>query len=174
MVALGVAGEVGGADKKAEVPAPLQGSTKDRSLHTSALWSPDIPQSDWHLNEDCFTGKDTPASEFRPLCYKLFGGPGGSSLQRLRQISVFYLDTCIKAIDFHYSTGEIQKLGYLLGNEEMFNFNIHGSQGETTETVDFDLDIQLANHEGAASFWRHGRLRSFRVSRHYLRINATV
>ncbi|KAL9127584.1 MAG: hypothetical protein Q9217_003564, partial [Psora testacea] len=137
MVALGVTCEAGGADKAAEVPAPLQGSIKeDRSLWNTALWSPDIPQSDWHLNEECFTG------------------PGGTSLQLLRQISVFYLSTCIKAIDFHYSTDEIQRLGHqqLLGQEEIFNFHIHGSQGETIETIDVDLDLQFANYESAASF----------------------
>lgn len=43
-------------------------------LRDSALWFPEIPESHLHLNETCFTGIDTPTSEFRPLCYTLFGG----------------------------------------------------------------------------------------------------
>ena len=177
MVALGVASEACVADKEAKVPTPLQRSLKeDRSLRDTALWFPDIPPSNWHLNEDCFIGKDTPTSEFRPLYYTLFGGPGGTRLRFLRRVSVFYLATCIKAIDFHYSTSDTQRLGHLqlLGPEKILNLDIHGPQGETIENIDVDVDLQFANHEGAASFWKHGRLRSFKVSKQYLRIRTPI
>ncbi|KAI9762403.1 MAG: hypothetical protein M4579_000379 [Chaenotheca gracillima] len=166
MVALGVTGEAV-ADKAAGLPAIVQGSMKeDRSLRNTALWYPDIPQRDWHLNEDCFTGKDTPVSEFRPLCYTWFGGHGGTRHQRLQQISVSYRSTRIKAIDFHYSKDEVQRLGLpqLSGHEEVLTFHIDGSQGETIENIDVDLDLRFVDHTGPASFPKHGLLRSFRIS----------
>lgn len=135
---------------------------KAESLRDSALWFPEIPESHLHLNETCFTGIDTPASEFRPLCYVLFGGSSVTNLQPLTKISVLSRGSCIIVIDFHYDTGSIRRLGrqrHQLSAYETSDFLIDSVQGEVIKTIEVDLD-----HEDVESSWKHGRLRSFKVS----------
>ena len=141
------------------------------SLRDSALWFPEIPESHLHLNETCFTGIDTPASEFRPLCYTLFGGPGGTSLQSLTRIEVLFQQSCVRAIDFHYNTGNVRRLGYRrqqLSAHDTSYLLIDGAQGEAVEMIEVDLEPCSTDLEDVASFWKYGRLRSFKVSGYYL------
>jgi hypothetical protein len=136
-------------------------------LRNNALWFPEIPERYLHLNETCFTGIDTPASEFQPLCYILFGGSGVANFQFLTKISVLSQGSCIMVIDFHYDTSNIRRLGCQYHQLSAYNtsdFLINGAQGEVIETIEVDLDISPDDDENMQSFWKHGRLRSFRVS----------
>lgn len=137
------------------------------SLRDSALWFPDVPASHLYLNETCFTGVDTPFSEFRPLCYTSFIGSGLSGLRFVTNISVLFKGSCIMAIDFHYDTGNIRRLGYQshqLSEYETSEFLLDGAHGELLEMIEVDLDTSLSNWENPESFWKYGKLRSFKVS----------
>jgi hypothetical protein len=134
-------------------------------LRGSALWFPGIPEGHLHLNETCFTGIDTPASEFRPLCYTLFGGV--ANLQPLTKVSILSRGDQIMVIDFHYDTGNIRRLvrqRHQLSAYETECFLIDGAEGEVIETIEVDLETPLADREDVESFWKHGRLRTFKVS----------
>jgi hypothetical protein len=142
---------------------------KADSLRDSALWFPKIPESHLHLNETYFTGINAPAFEFRPLCYTLFGGSGVTN-QSLTKISVLCRGSSVMAIDFHYDTSNIRRLGRQRLRPSAYNtscFLIDGAQGEVIKTIKVDLDTHLANHGDVRSFLKHGRLRSFKVSAHF-------
>lgn len=65
-------------------------------------------------------------------------------------------------IEFHYDTGNIRRLDrqrHQLSAYETSDFLINGAQGEVIKTIEVDLD-----HEDVESSWKHGRLRSFKVS----------
>src|SRR5436190_1104243 len=112
------------------------------SLRDRALWFPEIPASHLQLNEACFTGIDFPASEFQPIFYVLFGDSGVINFQSLAKISVFFQHNCLMAIDFHYNTGNIQRLGcrsQQLSAYEILYFLIDGAQGEAIRMVEVDL-----------------------------------
>jgi hypothetical protein len=157
MVSLAIAETFEGAANKAE------------SLRDSALWYPDIPETRLHLNETCFPGINTSnSSEFRPFCYTLFGG--ATILEPLTKISVLCSGDYIWAIDFHYDTGNIQRLGhqpYKLSSCDTLYFLIDGAGGEIIETIEVDLKTSLAHPEGV------GKLRSFQVSDCLPRPNCT-
>ena len=158
----------------AETSYPCLDSPADeaKSLRDSALWFPGIPGSNLHLNETCFTGVDTPASEFRPLCYTLFGGSGVTDFKSLTKVSVLSQGSFVMVIDFHYDTGNTRRLGHQrhqLSAYDTSYFLIDGAQEEVIESIEVDLDTSLADHEYVENFWKHGRLRSFKVSGHFLR-----
>ena len=135
-----------------------------RSLRDNALWFPEIPETYLHLNEAYFTGIDGPVSEFRPLCYVLFGGSNGAHPQSLKEISVLLQQDCIHAIDFHYDTGRTRRLGCLRHPNssvyETSTFLIDGAQGEIIEMIEVD-------HEDVRSSGNYGRPRSFKVSGYF-------
>jgi hypothetical protein len=71
------------------------------------------------------------------------------------------------AIEFHYETGNIQRLGCQHPQISVYgtsDFLISGARGEVIERIEVDLDISSDDHENMQSFWKHGRFRSFRVS----------
>ena len=140
------------------------------SLRDNALWFPEIPESHLHLNETCFTGINVPASEFRPLCYILFGGSGVTN-QFLTKISVLCRGSSVMAIDFHYDTNNIRRLGRRRLRPSAYDtshFFIDGAQGEVIETIEVDLVTHPANHEEVRrSFLKYGRMRSFKVNTHF-------
>lgn len=142
-------------------------SLRAKSLRDSALWFPQIPASHLQLNETCFTGLDFPTFEFQPIFYILFGSSGVTNFQSLRKISVFFQHDCLMAIDFHYDTGNIQRLGsrsQQLSAYEILYFLIDSAQGEAIQTIEVDLCPCISNPENTASSWKHERLRSFKVS----------
>ena len=137
------------------------------SLRESALWYPEIPERHLHLNETCFTGINTPLSEFRPLCYTLFGGPSVTNLQSLTKVSVVFQQSCMRAIEFFYDTGNIRRLGrprQRSSTDETSYLLINGAQGEGIKMFEIDLDPYVVDFEYAPSFAKHGKLRSFKVS----------
>ena len=152
-----------------ETLSPCLESPADEAkpLRDSALWFPEIPGNHLYLNETCFTGTHTPTSEFRPLRLTLFGGSGGSDLQHLTKISVLCRGCSVTVIDFHYDNGSIRRLGrqrLRLSAYDASSFLVDGAHGEVIETIETDLDTSLADQKDVKSFWKYGRLRSFRVS----------
>ena len=151
-------------------PCPDGPADEVESLRDTALWFPEIPGSHLQLNETGFTGMNIPASEFRPLCYTLFGGSSITNLQSLTKISVLCRGSSVRVIDFHYDTGNIRRLGrrrLRISAYDSSYFLINGAKGEIIETIEVDLDTHLEDHENAKSFWKHGRMRSFKVSSHF-------
>jgi hypothetical protein len=142
-----------------------------KSLRDTALWYPKIPEPSLYLNDDYFTGEDPSAAGYRPLCWTLFGGPGGIYLQYLTEISVTTLG-CLCGIEFHYNTEEVptewRKLGRRKFTEyaQVMRFPIDGPGGEIIETVEVNLEYLYDKH--VYSFYKHGKLRSFKASQAHL------
>lgn len=78
------------------------------SLRDSALWFPSIPESHLQLNEANFTGMKTATSGFRPLCC-IFGDVANPTVPL--KVSVTSESYQAVAIDCHYSTGNVKRLG---------------------------------------------------------------
>ncbi|KAL9100090.1 MAG: hypothetical protein Q9163_004498 [Psora crenata] len=136
------------------------------SLRETALWFPEIPERHLYLNETSFTGIKTPLSEFRPLCYILLGAPGVNDLQNLTKVSVVFQHYCIIAIEFHYDTGNIKRLGprrQQPNADETSSMLINGAQGECIKMIEVGLDPDTEDGEDVPSFWKHGRLESFKI-----------
>ncbi|KAI9872225.1 MAG: hypothetical protein M1830_001895 [Pleopsidium flavum] len=140
---------------------------QSKSLRDTALWYPNIPEPGLCLNDDYFTGEDPSAVGYRPLCWKLFGGPGGIYLQSLTDISVTRLGS-LCGIEFHYNTDEVpaewRKLGRRKSTEyeQVMRFPIDGPGGEIIETV--EVNLEYAYGERVHSFYKQGKLRSFKAS----------
>jgi hypothetical protein len=159
MVSLGVA---------EEFSTPVEISMgKRKSLRDTALWYPKIPDPGLCLNDDCFTGENLSAAGYQPLCWALFGGPGGIYLRFLTEISVIFLGS-LWSIEFHYNADEVPtewcKVGRRksTGYEQVMRFPVDGPGGEIIETIEANLEYSYS--EQVYSFYRHGKLRSFKVS----------
>ena len=127
------------------------------SLRDIASWYPEIPESHLHLNESCFTAD----ALTQPVHYISVGGPRGADFQSLFKISVLYVKGDIMAIDFHYHTGEVRRLGHLPNNASMYQtsqFSIDGAEGEIISGLTVELDHRTNE--------RAGRLTSLTVSDH--------
>ncbi|KAI0389470.1 hypothetical protein F5Y17DRAFT_122468 [Xylariaceae sp. FL0594] len=59
----------------------------DESLCFNAFWSPRLPAPYLNLNEDQFTARLAATSEYRPLCWVVFGGRRGELLRQLTALS---------------------------------------------------------------------------------------
>ncbi|MCJ1253647.1 hypothetical protein MMC24_001459 [Lignoscripta atroalba] len=140
---------------------------QSKSLRDAALWYPKIPEPGLRLNDDCFTGEDPSTSGYRPLCWTLFGGPGGIYLRSLTEISVTCLGN-LCGIEFHYNTDEVpaewRKLSRRKSTEfsRVMRFPIDGPGGEIIDTVEVNLDYAYGEH--TYSFYKHGALNSFKAS----------
>src|ERR1700726_3765027 len=97
MVSLGVA-------EKFSTPNEIS-MEQSKSLRDTALWYPNIPNPCLCLNDNYFTGEDPSVAGYRPLCWTLFGGPGGIYLRFLTEISVIRLGS-LCSIEFPYNTDE--------------------------------------------------------------------
>ena len=142
-------------------------AVESKSLRDSAFWYPEIPWVGLHLNDDCFTARDSSTARFQPLCWTMFGGPGGIYLRHLTGISV----TCRgrpRGIEFHYNTEDVpvecRRLGRYPSSEydKVIYFSIDGPGGEIIDTI----EIYLRHLSSNKVFWfyRDGALESFKVS----------
>lgn len=96
------------------------------------------------------------------MLYTIWGSKV-TNIQLLTKISVLSLGEYFMVIDFHYDTGNIRRLGcqnHQLSAYKTSEFSVDSAQGEFIKTVETDIDS-----ENIKSFWRRGRLRSFKVSR---------
>jgi hypothetical protein len=142
-----------------------------KSVRDTALWFPDVPGSHLHFNERCFTGIDTPVSQFQPLYYILFAGSGINHEQRLTKISALFQERLVMMIDFHFDIGDVRRLGHQhqdLSEYQVCDFSIDGANEEVPETIEVDIDLSLVGSEHVVCFWKYGRLRSFMVKYFYI------
>src|SRR5882672_6741692 len=93
------------------------GLSQSRSLRDTALWYPEIPGHSLYLNDYSSTRADSSAIEYQPLCWTLFGGPGGIYLQSLTGVSISCLGT-LRYIEFSYNTDEIPTQYHKLGRRK--------------------------------------------------------
>ncbi|KAK3178681.1 hypothetical protein OEA41_000818 [Lepraria neglecta] len=152
----------------AEPTRPLDqiSEPQEPSLQHAALWYPTIPDTDLCLNEASFIGEALSAPGYRPLSWILFGGPKGIYLQHLTQVTVSRLGD-LDSIYFHYDTDGIvgqKKLGRRRVTEfsEFMRFPIDGKGGEIITTL--ATSVERIDREGVYSFYKHGKLSSFKVS----------
>ena len=120
------------------------------------------------LNDESFTGESPSTAGYQPLFWTLFGGPGGIYLRSLIEVGVTRLgDLC--SIEFCYDTEDMSTKTCILGRRNTTKFSritrfpIDGPVGELIQTV--DVSIERVAGERVHRFYRHGKLRSFRVSK---------
>jgi hypothetical protein len=151
----------------------IQLVAQDPSLRATALWYPTVPSSDLCLNDESFTGESPLTAGYRPLIWIQFGGPNGTYLQSLTEISATLSRYSIHSIDFHYDTEEgpkeVGKLGRssirskrFWSSSEIVRFSIDGPGGELIDSV--EVSIERREGDDVCSFYRHGRLTSLKVS----------
>jgi hypothetical protein len=130
----------------------IQAPTNQKeSFRNTTLWYPHIPKYELHLNEGSFTGVDPAISSYQPLFWTIFGGPKGTLLRHLREISFIYRDS-LCSIKFHYDVDDIPStystLGRFAVNEytRVIHFKINGAGGETIKTLETSVDYTISQH----------------------------
>ena len=140
---------------------------ESKSLRDSALWYPEIPPINLHLNDDYFTARGSSTTRFQPLCWTMFGGSGGIYLRHLTGISV----TCrgpLRGIEFHYNIENVpvdcRKLGRYKSSEydKVMRFPIDGPGGEVIHAI----KVYLRYYVGEKMFWFYKQrvLESFKIN----------
>lgn len=84
-------------------------------MRATALWYPTVPSADLCLNDESFTGESPLTAGYRPLIWIQFGGPNGTYLQSLTEISATLSGGSIRSINFYYETEEVPKEVVKLG-----------------------------------------------------------
>jgi hypothetical protein len=126
-----------------------------------------VPGPNLCLNDESFTGESPSAAGYQPLFWAQFGGPNGIYLRSLTEVVVTRLGG-LCGIEFQYDTedipAEMRKLGRRRFTEfsHVMRFPIDGPGGELIQTL--DVSIERASGDGVYSFYRHGKLSSFKVS----------
>jgi hypothetical protein len=140
---------------------------KRRRLREIALWYPSIPEPHLCLNDDYFMGTDPFFDQYRPLCWSLFGGPGGIYLRFLTGITVTRFGD-VRCIEFHYNTDEVPagwgKLGRYqsTGHAKVLRFPIDGPGGERIKT--FEVGLSKEHKYDLYNTSRKGELRAIKAS----------
>ncbi len=146
------------------VPRPV---AQGPSLRATALWYPTVPSPDLCLNDESFTGESPSAAGYQPLFWTRFGGPDGIYLRSLTEVCVTRLGG-LCGIEFYYDTENIPTETRKLGRRNFTEFShvtrfpIDGPGGELIQTI--DVSIERAAGESVYSFYKHGKLSSFKVS----------
>jgi len=136
------------------------------SLRDTALWYPNIPESNLHLNESSFIGENPLTAQYRPLFWVHFGGPGGIYLQHLIGISALDLGL-LCSIEFHYNKEKVSTVSRRLGRRKeteysrVIRFSIDGPGGERIETV--EVGFKSLHPEQQSSSYSYGKWMSFKV-----------
>lgn len=144
---------------------------KSKSLRDSAFWYPKIPGISSYLNDDYFTARDSSTTRYQPLCWIMFGGPGGIYLRHLTGVSVTCRGT-LRGIEFHHNTEHIpiecRKLGRYKSSEydEVTHFSIDGPGGEVIDDINVYLEYYAS--EKVSWFYKQGALKSFKINYSYL------
>lgn len=131
------------------------------------LWYPTVPNPELHLNDESFTGERPLTAGYQPLIWIQFGGSRGIYLQCIKGICVTRLGS-LCCVEFEYDTEdvptEIRKLGRrkLTDFSHVTRFQIDGHAGEFINSI--AVSIERMDGEKVYRFFRHGSLRSFKVS----------
>lgn len=140
------------------------------------MWYPTVPSPGLYLNESSFIGESPLTSGYQPLAWIHFGGSKGMYLQSIRGICVNRGSPC--SIEFEYDTEDIpagvRKLGRRMTTDfsRFTRFQIDGGAGEFIEAVYVNTDRAIS--ETDCRFWKHGMLRSFKVSKSILKTNCII
>ena len=152
----------------AETAIPLNhiSEPQELSLRYNSLWYPTVPDTSLCLNEESFISEPPSAPGYRPLFWILFGGPKGTYLQNLTQVTVDCYGN-LSSIEFHYDTDGIvsrKKLGRrrFTDSTKLMQFPIDGRGGEIITTL--ETDVERIDRKRVYSFYRYGKLNSLKVS----------
>jgi hypothetical protein len=136
------------------------------NLRELALWYPRIPDTSLNLNECGFTARKNAMERYEPLCWTLFGGPGGIHLRSLTGMSFTTDDGYPRVIEFHYNSEDVplecRKLGRFTPSKfaHTMHFEIDGPGGEFID----HLTVHVRQHLTADQwFYESGILESFKV-----------
>lgn len=126
-----------------------------------------MPSSKLFLNEASFTGEDSSSTGYRPLFWIHFGGPGGSYLENVTGISIYYSLKGLYSLEFHYdATYDLAgafRLGRCASSDlKIRHFPIDGAGGEIIESV--KITLVRYNTGNAYKFLKPGILNSVKVS----------
>lgn len=156
-----------GEQSIAEISADERDTLLDRTLslplRDRALWYPDIPGKNLYLNESSFTSKDIPPSEFAPLSYDRFGPSDG--FDHLAEITVFFFDHILHAIEFRDDIGNSQLLGDKCATERQFELVVDGVNGERLETIDVGIEFPSRIRPKPSIIANYGRIIGINASR---------
>jgi len=155
-----------------DFPHPVESAIEEsKSLRDFALWYPELPPVNVHLNDDYFTARISSTTKYQPLCWTMFGGSGGEYLRYLTGISVTY-GGILHGIEFHYNTEnvpvECRKLGRYKPSEydKIMHFPINGPDGEVIDAI--EVYIWYPAFEDAPWFYKQGgALAEFKASCSY-------
>jgi hypothetical protein len=129
-----------------------------------------VPKSELFLNEASFTGENPSSTRYRPLFWIHFGGPGGSHLENLTGVSLYYGSYVLYSLGFYCDATHDLDGAFRLGRSKSDNlkiryFPIDGAGGEIIESVEVTLvRDHAANTPHAYNFLKHGALKPVKVS----------
>lgn len=118
-------------------------TTTPQTLRNSAFWYPQIPGPQLYLNDNPALNKDCFMSEYQPIFWTHFGGPGGCRLNHLTGVGVLlHLHEGIAKVEFYYDDSlEKDENTLTMGRHqscegaEMMCFAIDGPGGERIREV---------------------------------------
>ncbi|PVI01161.1 hypothetical protein DM02DRAFT_671516 [Periconia macrospinosa] len=141
--------------------------TADPPLRETALWYPNKPPNELHLNESSFTGQNPFHTGYRPLIWIRFGGQRGSDLKRIVGLAVQQVPHRLYSLEFLYEgicRSSSSKLGRI--RHEAITpgpmFTIDGIGGELITSI--AVHVEKDKRPGARDFLRHGLLKCFKVT----------
>ncbi|RFU28209.1 hypothetical protein B7463_g8130, partial [Scytalidium lignicola] len=148
-------------------PPVIVPSEQGLSLGKAALWYPTVPESELFLNEASFTGENPSSTGYRPLFWINFGGPGGSYLENVTGLSIYYSLYGLYSLEFHYDATHDLPGAFRLGrctstDLKIRHFPIDGPSGEIIESV--EATIVRYDRENAYDFLKHGILNSVKIT----------
>ncbi|TVY93033.1 hypothetical protein LAWI1_G004137 [Lachnellula willkommii] len=148
-------------------PPIMAPSEQGSSLGKAALWYPKVPKPKLFLNEASFTGENPSHTGYRPFFWVHFGGPGGSYLENVTGVSIYYGYQGLYSLEFHYDdTYDLAgtfRLGRCASTDlKIRHFPIDGASGEIIES----LEVTLVRYdaEKAFDFLKHGILNSVKIT----------
>ena len=133
----------------AETSSPMLNNQPNEtiSLRDSALWFPNIPETDLQLSVTDVRGFDNASSGFRPLCC-LFGDVANPAV--LSKVLVALSDNRVVDIHCHYDTKGIRRLSsvsYRASATEDIGYLVKRAAGGGNDTISFVYDRELRGPE---------------------------
>ena len=156
----------------AETSSPMLNNQPNEtiSLRDSALWFPNIPETDLQLSVTDVRGFDNASSGFRPLCC-LFGDVANPAV--LSKVLVALSDNRVVDIHCHYDTKGIRRLSSVISHTSTTNtlgYLVKRAAEEDKDTISFvhKRELQGPNVSNFSKFivshnLKNCMLRSYRL-----------
>lgn len=110
------------------------------TLHSAALWYPQVPCPSMNLNEDSFIPRTSYLSGFSPLVLNHFGGQGGKYLSRLTGITIAGVHDISQMVFSYNDEMRLPSFGRTRHMKSRYmiirDFSIDGPGGEAIVSVD--------------------------------------